>query len=136
MSDSISKNGYISNILKATLDNSNFRKVLFTGPNSQLVVMSLKPGEDIGMEVHNHVDQFIRIESGVGKSILDGEETEIKDDFAVVIPAGTEHNIVNTSDTEDLKLYTVYSPANHPEGTIHKTKEEAMKAEEEEHNEG
>ncbi|BCX15799.1 MAG: cupin [Candidatus Parcubacteria bacterium] len=123
--------GYIGNIEKETKENENFRKVLFTAPHSQLVVMSLLPGEDIGEEVHE-VDQFIRIETGKGKAVLDGEEFEIEDDWAVVIPAGTRHNIINTS-SEKMKLYTIYSPANHPEGTIHSTKEEAMKAEAEHH---
>ncbi|MFA5927659.1 MAG: cupin domain-containing protein [Patescibacteria group bacterium] len=126
--------GYIANIEEETDMNDNFRKVLFTGPNSQLVVMSLKVGEDIGMEVHDKVDQFIRIEDGKGKAILDGEETGIESDWAVVIPAGTEHNIVNTGDGP-LKLYTIYSPANHPEGTIHVTKAEAEAAEAAEHGE-
>lgn len=94
--------------------------------------MTLKPLEDIGMEVHT-VDQFIRIEQGRGKAILDGEEFAIEDDFAVVIPAGTQHNIVNTSETDEMKLYTIYSPAEHADGTIHKTREEAMAAEEAEH---
>jgi len=125
--------GYITNIEAQTESNDNFRKVLFTAPNSQLVVMSLLPGEEIGMEVHNDVDQFIRIEKGEGMSILDGEETEIREDDAVVIPAGTQHNIVNTSQTEKLKLYTVYSPAEHPDGTVHKTKAEADEAEAHEH---
>ena len=116
--------GYISNIEEATKENSNFRKVLYTANLSQLVVMSLKPGEDIGMEVHNDTDQFIRIEEGRGKAILDGVETSIEDDFAVVIPAGTEHNIVNESD-EEMKLYTIYSPAHHRDGVVHATKEEA-----------
>lgn len=123
--------GYIGNIEKETKENENFRKVLFTAPHSQLVVMSLLPGEDIGEEVHE-VDQFIRVETGKGKAVLDGEEFEIEDDWAVVIPAGTRHNIINTS-SEKMKLYTIYSPANHPEGTIHSTKEEAMKAEAEHH---
>lgn len=125
--------GYIANIQEETLQNENFRKVLYTGKHCQLVVMTLRPNEDIGMEVHDNVDQFIRIESGTGKAILNGEETEISDDFAVIIPAGAQHNIINTSATDVLKLYTVYSPANHPEGTVHITREEAMAAEEEEH---
>ena len=116
--------GYIANIEKETNDNKNFRKVLFTAPHSQLVVMSLLPGEEIGEEVHDNVDQFIRIESGKGEAILDGEKTVIEDDWAVVIPAGTRHNIVNTSDSE-MKLYTIYSPAEHPDGTIHPTKADA-----------
>jgi mannose-6-phosphate isomerase-like protein (cupin superfamily) len=118
--------GYIANIEKETLENSNFRKVLFTGPNSQLVVMTLQPNEDIGMEVHSNVDQFIRIEKGVGLAILDGEKTTLEDDYAVVIPAGTEHNIVNTSETEIMQLYTVYTPAEHADGTIHATKADAL----------
>ena len=116
---------YVQNIEKDTLDNNFFRKVLYTGPNSQLVVMSLKPGEDIGMEVHDDIDQFIRVEAGAGKAILDGKEFDLLDDYAVVVPAGTEHNVVNTSD-DDMKLYTIYTPAEHAEGTVHKTKEEAL----------
>ncbi|RLC32083.1 cupin domain-containing protein [Candidatus Woesebacteria bacterium] len=118
--------GYIADIEKETKENTNFRKVLFTGPQSQLVVMSLKPGEDIGEEVHNNIDQFIRVEEGEGKAVLNGEETVIKDDWAVVVPAGAKHNVINTSQEKDLKLYTIYSPAEHKDGTIHKTKEEAM----------
>ncbi len=119
--------GYVDNIEKETLENDNFRKVLFTGPNSQLVVMSLEAGEDIGMEVHEEHDQFIRIEQGQGKAVLNGEESEIEDDFAVVIPAGAEHNIVNTGDTK-MKLYTIYSPPEHADGTIHATKKDAEAA--------
>jgi len=116
--------GYIKNIEEETLANDNFRKVLFTAPNSQLVVMCVKPTENIGKEVHT-VDQFIRIEQGEGKAILNGEESELHPDYAVVIPAGTEHNIINTGNS-DLKLYTIYSPPEHPDGTIHKTKADAM----------
>lgn len=116
---------YVKNIEDDTLENENFRKVLFTGPQSQLVVMSLQPGEDIGSEVHHDIDQFIRIEEGEGKAVLNGQEFEIEDDFAVVVPAGTEHNIINTSENEKLKLYTVYSPAEHADGTVHATKEDA-----------
>lgn len=124
---------YVSNIEEDTLDNENFRKVLHTGENSQLVVMALKPGEEIGMETHPDTDQFIRVESGEGKAIIDSGEYELKDDFAVVIPAGSKHNVINTSNEEKLKLYTVYSPPEHPAGTIHTTKEEADKYEEEHH---
>ncbi|MDX1708705.1 MAG: cupin domain-containing protein [Desulfobacterales bacterium] len=113
--------GFVINIEKATLQNNNFRKVLNTAGHSQLVVMSLLPGEDIGMEVHD-LDQFIRIEAGRGKVILDGKEHEVEDDWAVVIPAGIEHNVVNTSDSEKMKLYSIYSPPEHPEGTVHPTK--------------
>ncbi|NPV06495.1 MAG: cupin domain-containing protein [Anaerolineae bacterium] len=120
--------GFVGNIEELTLNNDNFRKVLFTGPKSQLVVMSLEPGENIGMETHPDVDQFIRIEEGEGKAILNGEESKLEDDFAVVIPAGTEHDIVNTSQRKKLKLYTVYSPPEHADGTVHKTKEEAERS--------
>lgn len=116
--------GFIDNIEKLSLENENFRKVLYTAKNSQLVVMSLKPGEDIGMEVHQ-LDQFIRCESGIGKAILDGVEHEISDGFAVVVPAGAQHNIVNISKDKPLKLYTVYSPPNHKDAIVHKTKEQA-----------
>jgi len=123
---------YVENIEKATLENDNFRKVLATNKFSQLVVMSLKPGENIGMEVHNDVDQFIRIEQGSGKVALDGQDYPIEDSFAVVIPAGTEHDIINES-SEDMKLYSIYSPAEHPDGTIHKDKAEAEADEAEHH---
>ena len=122
--------GYVDNIEEITLHNDNFRKVLFTAPHSQLVAMSLKPNEEIGLEVHPDNDQFFRIDQGSGKVIIDGVESEISDGFAVVVPAGAEHNVINTSGSEDLKLYTIYSPAHHPDGTIHKTREEAMRAEE------
>lgn len=118
---------YVKNLEKDTVDNDNFRKVLNTTEKSQLVVMSLLPGEDIGEEVHD-VDQFIRVEEGEGKAVLDGEEFEIEDDFAVVIPAGTRHNIINTG-VGEMKLYTIYTPPEHADGTIHKTKEEAEAAE-------
>lgn len=117
--------GYLTNIEKKSLENKYFREVLFTGPHSQLVVMSIEPGEDIGMETHGKVDQFIRVEAGKGKAILNGKEHDLEDGSAVVIPAGTEHNIVNSSKSEPLKLYTVYSPPNHPHGTVHKNKAEA-----------
>lgn len=123
---------YHSNIETETVENANFRKVLHTGKYSQLVVMSLKPGEDIGEEVHDNVDQFFRFEAGEAKVVADGEEYTVVEDDVVVIPAGTKHNIINTG-SEDLKLYTIYSPSNHPEGTVHETKEEAMAAEEHEH---
>lgn len=124
--------GYVANIEQETLNNKNFRKVLFTAPNSQLVVMSLKPGEEIGMETHD-LDQFIRFESGEGEVVLNGKHHRVADDFAVVIPAGTRHNVINTSTDEELKLYTLYSPPEHKPGTIHKTKAEADEAEREEH---
>lgn len=117
--------GYVSNIEEKSLENDYFREVLFTSQHSQLVVMSLNPKEEIGMEVHEIVDQFIRVEQGEGKAILNGEEHEILDGFAIVIPAGTQHNIINTSSNEKMKLYTIYSPAHHKDKTIHKTKAEA-----------
>lgn len=118
--------GFVGNIEEKTLNNSFFRQVLFTGPHSQLVVMSLQPNEDIGLEVHQSVDQFFRIEQGEGKVLINGEEQAIKDGFAIVIPAGTEHNVVNTSADKQLKLYTIYTPPQHKDAIIHKTKEEAM----------
>lgn len=118
----------VTNIMEETLSNENFRKVLATNKYSQLVVMTLQPSEDIGMEVHSDVDQFIRVEQGSGLAILDGENFEIADDYAVVIPAGTEHNIINTSSTETMKLYTIYSPAEHPDGVVFRTKAEAEAA--------
>ena len=119
-----------TNIEEKTLGNSFFRQVLFTGKHVQLVVMSLKPGEEIGMESHANVDQFFRFEGGEGKVIIDGEEFGVKGSDVVIVPAGSNHNVINVSQTEDLKLYTLYSPPNHPDGTIHKTKEEALAAEE------
>ncbi|MDD4382174.1 MAG: cupin domain-containing protein [Candidatus Dojkabacteria bacterium] len=124
--------GYTDNIEDRTKENSNFRKVLYTGSHMQLVVMCLKPGEDIGLEVHDTVDQFFRVEEGEAKIIMNGEETILEEDMVAIVPAGTEHNVINNKE-EDLKLYTIYAPANHPEGTVHATKEEAMEAEEHEH---
>lgn len=118
--------GFIENIEEKTLINSNFRQVLFTGQHAQLVVMSLKPGEEIGLEVHTDTDQFFRIESGEGKVIINGEESQIKDDDAIIVPAGAKHNVINTSSVEELKLYTIYSPPHHKDGTVHITKEEAL----------
>jgi len=125
--------GYLTNIEKKALENTNFRKVLFTGPHAQLVVMALRPGEEIGLETHDHVDQFFRVEAGHGAAILDGVEHALEDGSAVVIPAGTKHNIVNRSRTEPLKVYTIYSPPNHADGTTHKTKAEADAYEREHH---
>ena len=116
--------GFHNNIEESTIANTNFRKVLYTGKYSQLVLMSLKPKEDIGKEVHPDIDQFFRVESGTGKAIINGNEYEITDGFAIVIPAGAEHNIINTGN-KDLKVYSIYSPPNHSDKTIHKTKEQA-----------
>lgn len=118
--------GYVANIENLSEENNNFRKVLYTAKHSQLVVMSLKPGEDIGTEVHEEHDQFIRVEEGIGKAILNGEEYSLEDGSAVVVPGGVEHNVVNTSDSEDMKLYTIYSPPEHRDGVIHPVKEDAM----------
>ena len=117
--------GFTINIEKATLENNNFRKVLYTGKHNQLVLMSLRPKEEIGMEVHPDNDQFFRFEKGQGKCVIDGNEYEISDGVAIVVPAGAQHNIINTSDTEELKLYTIYSPAHHKDGIVRATKEEA-----------
>jgi mannose-6-phosphate isomerase-like protein (cupin superfamily) len=123
--------GFYSNIEIDTLENENFRKVLYTGKNSQLVLMSLLPKEEIGMEVHEENDQFFRFESGEGLCIIDGNEYDVEDGVAIIIPAGAEHNIINTSETENLKMYTIYSPAHHKDGIVRKTKEEAEKNDEE-----
>ncbi|MCO5948110.1 cupin domain-containing protein [Mucilaginibacter flavidus] len=117
--------GFKSNIEKETLENSNFRKVLYTAKYSQIVLMSLLPKEEIGMETHEKNDQFFRFESGTGKCIIDGNEYEVKAGDAVTVPAGAKHNVINTSDKEDLKLYTIYSPPNHEDGIIRRTKNEA-----------
>ena len=115
--------GYITNIEKATVENADYRRVLYTAKNSQLVLMSLKTGEEIGEEVH-HLDQFIRIEEGKCKVILDGVESIMEEDYAVVIPVGTKHNVINIG-ASDLKLYSIYSPPEHKDGTVHKTKADA-----------
>ncbi|KKQ96110.1 cupin [Candidatus Woesebacteria bacterium RIFCSPHIGHO2_12_FULL_42_9] len=124
--------GFVGNIEEETESNDFFRKVVFTAAHSQLVLMCLRPKEEIGEEVHD-VDQFFRFEAGEGKVLIEGEESMVKDGWAVVVPAGAKHNVVNTSQTESLKLYTIYSPAHHPDGTVHKTKEEATAAEAHEH---
>ncbi len=121
--------GYIGSIEKATLRNGFFRQVLFTGKHSQLVVMCLQPDEEIGNEVHSGIDQFFRIEEGNAKFVMNGKENLAGDGDAVVVPAGTYHNVINTSSTKPLRLYTIYSPPNHPDGTVHKTKAEAEAAE-------
>lgn len=117
--------GFSINIEKETLENENFRKVLYTSKHSQLVLMSLAPNEDIGMEVHNENDQFFRFEKGQGKVVIDGNEYLVEDGTAVVVPAGAEHNVINTSDSERLSLYTIYSPAHHKDGVLRATKAEA-----------
>jgi mannose-6-phosphate isomerase-like protein (cupin superfamily) len=123
--------GFHSNIEKDTLANDNFRKVLYTGKHSQLVLMSLLPNEEIGMEVHPDNDQFFRFEKGAGKCIIDGNEYEVGDGVAIIVPAGAQHNVINTSGTEKLKMYTIYSPAHHKDGIVRATKKEAEEIEEE-----
>ena len=118
-------NGYISHIEQETLENNNFRHVLYTAKHSQLVLMSLKPGEEIDTEVHT-VDQFFRFEQGEGKAVLNDVEHPVKNGDVVIVPAGMKHNIINTSQTESLKLYSLYCPPHHKDGTIHRTKEEAV----------
>lgn len=118
--------GYTINIEEKTSQNENFREVLYTSQHAQLVVMSLLPNEEIGMEVHEIVDQFIRIEKGEAKAILNGEEHSLSDGDAIIIPAKTQHNIINSSSENKLKLYTIYSPAHHKDKTIHKTKQDAL----------
>jgi mannose-6-phosphate isomerase-like protein (cupin superfamily) len=115
-------NGYVTNIEHDTLANEDYRRVVFTGSNTQLVLMTLQPGDEIGLETHAGHDQFIRVESGNAYVQLDGERHQLQDGSAVVIPSGAEHNIVNTSRTEALRLYTLYSPPEHPDGTVQHTK--------------
>ena len=128
--------GFNANIEEDAIENKSFRKVLYTGKHSQLVLMSLKPMEEIGMEVHPDNDQFFRFEKGVGKCIIDGNEYALADGSVIIVPAGAQHNIINTSSTEDLKLYTIYSPAHHKDGIERETKEEAEKKENEEEFDG
>jgi mannose-6-phosphate isomerase-like protein (cupin superfamily) len=118
-------NGYIENIEKLSLENDNFRKVLYTDTNTQLVLMSLLPGEDIGEEIHD-VDQFLRVEKGNGKAILNDKSNNISDGTVIIVPAGTKHNIINDNNGS-MKLYTLYMPPHHRDGVIHKTKKDAEK---------
>jgi mannose-6-phosphate isomerase-like protein (cupin superfamily) len=122
--------GYVVDIEKETTKNTDFRRVLYTGRHSQLVLMSLKPGEEIGEETHSDVDQFFRFEAGEGKVIIDGVEHSVKNGNAVIVPAGARHNVVNTSKRGDLRLYTIYSPPEHQDGVVRRTKKEAMASEE------
>ncbi|WP_151633618.1 cupin domain-containing protein [Noviherbaspirillum aerium] len=117
--------GFSTNIEKDTLDNGKFRAVLHTTERMQLVIMTLQPGEEIGLERHEGHDQFIRVEAGEGVALLNGEKHALEDGVAVIIPAGTEHNVINTSTTEPMKLYTIYSPPEHPDGIVHETKAQA-----------
>ena len=122
--------GYVVDIEKETTKNTDFRRVLYTGRHSQLVLMSLKPGEEIGEETHDHVDQFFRFEAGEGKVVIDSKEHRVKDGNAVIVPAGARHNVVNTSKRMNLRLYTIYSPPEHQDGVVRHTKKEAMASEE------
>ena len=122
----MAKKGYKIHLEKHTLDNTDFRRVLYTGKNSQLVLMCLQPGEEIGMEVHPHIDQFFRFEAGQGAVFIDGVQHNVRDGDSVIVPAGAQHNVVNTSPRALLKLYTIYSPPEHIDRTIRKTKADAL----------
>ena len=124
------KNGFVGKIEKETVKNEDFRRVLYTGKFSQLVLMSLKPGEEIGEETHDDVDQFFRFEQGKGVVIIDDVEHEIKDGYAIIVPSGAKHNVINTSKKNDLKLYTLYSPPEHQDAVVRHTKQEALDNEE------
>ncbi|NCS98982.1 cupin domain-containing protein [Candidatus Parcubacteria bacterium] len=124
------KKGYKQNIEKLTVENNNFRKVEYTGEQLQLVLMSLKPGEDIGSEIHPENDQFFRFDAGSGKVVINETEYEVADGDAVIVPKGAEHNVVNTSEAEDLKFYTIYAPSHHKDGIVRETKQEALDNEE------
>jgi mannose-6-phosphate isomerase-like protein (cupin superfamily) len=119
------KKGYKENIEKLTIENNNFRKVLYTGEHLQLVLMSLKPGEEIGLEIHSENDQFFRFEAGQGKVLINETEYIVGDGDAVIVPSGAKHNVINISETEDLKMYTIYTPAHHKDGIVRLTKQEA-----------
>lgn len=116
--------GYVDDVQRATLDNDDFRQVLYTGKNLQLVVMTLQPGEEIGEEVHEDRDQFFRFEEGEGEVLIDGKTHKVEDDFGVIVPAGARHNVRNTGD-DPLKLYTLYGPPEHKDGVVHKNKAQA-----------
>ena len=122
--------GYVTVLEKETRKNADFRRVLYTGKHSQLVLMSLRPGEEIGEETHEDVDQFFRFEAGEGKVVIDGVEHRIKDGSGVIVPAGAKHNVVNTSRRAALRLYTIYSPPEHQDGVVRHSKKEAMESEE------
>jgi len=124
------KKGYKQNIEKLTVENNNFRKVEYTGEQLQLVLMSLKPGEDIGSEIHPENDQFFRFDAGSGKVVINETEYEVADGDAVIVPKGAEHNVINTSEAEDLKFYTIYAPSHHKDGIVRETKQEALDNEE------
>jgi mannose-6-phosphate isomerase-like protein (cupin superfamily) len=131
----MAKKGYSKDVAAETLKNKNFRKVLYTGEHLQLVVMTLKPGEEIGEETHEDRDQFFRFEAGEGVVVIDGKKNKVKDDFAVIVPAGACHNVINTGE-EPLQMYTIYGPPEHKDKTVHKTKDQAEKDEENDHFDG
>lgn len=122
-------NGFVDNIESRTRQNSDFRRVLYTAKHMQLVLMSLKPGEDIGEEVHQDADQFFRVEEGQGEVWIDGAKTNIKSEFAIIVPAGARHNVINTGNTP-LRIYTIYAAPHHRDGTVHATKADAERSEE------
>ncbi len=122
--------GFHANIEQDTVANENFRKVVYTGKHCQLVLMSLKPGEDIGLEIHADNDQFFRFDAGQGQVIIDDNKYDVTDGSAIIVPAGAQHNVINTSETKALKLYTIYSPAHHKDGIVRTTKAEAEENEE------
>ena len=122
--------GFFTDIEKETLENANFRRVLYTAQHCQLVLMNLKPGEEIGMEVHDENDQFFRFEAGEGKVVIDDNEYLVSDGSAIIVPSGARHNVINISASEELKLYTIYSPPHHKDGIVRVTKEEAEANEE------
>jgi mannose-6-phosphate isomerase-like protein (cupin superfamily) len=117
--------GYKGNIEKDTRENTDFRRVLYTGKHLQLVLMSLKPGEEIGMETHSNIDQFFRFEAGTGKCIINSSEYDVKDGDVIIVPTGAKHNVINVGKTEALKMYTIYTPPNHQDGLVRTTKKEA-----------
>ncbi|OPY31395.1 MAG: Cupin domain protein [Methanomassiliicoccales archaeon PtaU1.Bin124] len=125
------KKGFVGNLEKDTVDNSDFRRVLYTGKYSQLVLMNLRPGEEIGEEVHETVDQFFRFETGEGKVVIDGVAHDVSDGMGVIVPSGALHNVINTSSKKNLKLYTIYSPPEHIDKVVRHTKADALKEPEE-----
>ena len=127
--------GYVDNIERVTIANEDFRRVLYTGKNLQLVLMTLPPGCDIGEEVHDDRDQFFRIEQGEGEIRIDGVANRVEDDFAVIVPAGARHNVINTG-SAPLRLYTIYGPPEHRDGVVHKTKEDAERDHDNDHWDG
>ena len=122
--------GYSGNIEQLTIENTNFRQVLYTGQHAQLVLMSLKPGEEIGEEIHGENDQFFRFEAGQGRVVIDDNKYRVGDGSAIIVPAGARHNVINTSESEDLKLYTLYAPSHHKDGIVRATRDEATANEE------